>query len=729
MATLVLGAVGSAVGGPVGAAVGSILGGIGDRLLFGARGRREGARLSDLAVQGSSYGEGLPRLYGTMRVAGQVIWSTGLVETAKTSGGGKRSGGRTTTYSYAASFAVALAGRRIAGVGRVWADGKLLRNSGGEMLTPGVMRLHLGGEGQAADPLIAAAEGVGGAPAYRGIAYAVFEDLQLGDYANRVPNLSFEVIADEDPPSVGAIVRDLCVGVGIEAPAGDVEELVPGFAVGRGTSVRGAVEALSALAPVRVRDDGAGLRFGGEDAGALPAEAFAGAARREMRAAADGLPGEVSLGFLDIERDYQPGLQRARRTGGGKQEARVLAVAMTAGEAKRAAERLLGEAWARRVSGEAWLGWRHAAVQPGDWLSEDDGSRWRVRGWTMEGLGVSLELEREGGATRASLPASDGGRAIGQVDASQGETVLHVLDLPPLPGQPLPVTPRLWLAAAGTGAGWRRAEVLASVDGGASYESVAVVGPAVIGATLGGLPEGPCERWDRLGSVEVELLNDAMWLESRSEPSVLAGANLALVGDEIVAFAGVTATGARTFRLHGLLRGRRGTEAAVAGHAAGERFVLLSPEGLTPFDAPAGAIGGAMLFKGVGANELASAVTAQGVMVRGRALRPLSPVRLRAVRAGSDIALSWTRRSRQGFDWLDGGDAPLAEERERYVLRVQPSGGAERLVEVDAPAFTYDAAMQSADAGGAVSALAFNVAQTSALVGAGDTAAASFALP
>ena len=63
------------------------------------------------------------------------------------------------------------------------------------------------------------------------------------------------------------------------------------------------------------------------------------------------------------------------------------------------------------------------------------------------------------------------------------------------------------------------------------------------------------------------------------------------------------------------------------------------------------------------------------------------------------------------------------------LVRVQPEGGSERVVEVDAPAFTYDAAMQSADAGGTVSALAFNVAQTSALVGAGDTAAASFALP
>lgn len=729
MATLVLGAVGSAVGGPVGAAVGSILGGVGDRVLFGAGGRRRGPRLGELAVQGSRYGEGLPRLYGTMRVAGQVIWSTGLVETARTSGGGKKSGGKTTSYTYAASFAVALAGRRIAGVGRVWADGKLLRNSAGEMLTPGAMRLYLGDEGQDADPLIVAAQGA--APAYRGIAYAVFEDLQLGDYANRVPNLSFEVVADEAPPEVGAIVADLCEAAGIAAPSGEIAETVLGFAVGAGTSVRGAAEALEALAAVRVSDGGAGLRFGGEDAGVLPAEAFEGATRSEARAAAERLPGEISLGFLDIERDYQPGLQRARRAGAGRSEVREIAVAMTPAGAKRAAERMLAERWDRRVTAEVRLPWAWARLQPGDWVSEASGARWRVRGWTMEGLGISLELEREAGAARVSLPPSDGGAVPPQVDAPQGETVMHVLDLPPLPGQPLPVTARVWLAAAGTGAGWRRCEVLASADGGASYESVAVAGPAVpMGVTLGALAEGPCDRWDRRASVEVELLNDAMWLESRSEASVLAGANLALIGGEIVAFTSAVATGARRFRLSGLLRGRRGTEGAAGGHGAAERFVLLTSDGLTPFDAPLGAIGGAMQFKGVGPSELASAVVPVGAAVTAQALRPLAPVHLRAVREpGGGIAISWVRRSRQAFDWLDGGDAPLAEESERYVVRLQPDGGAERVSESTTPDFIYSAAEQLADAGGPVESLVVSVAQASALVGPGAPATRLFALP
>ena len=54
------------------------------------------------------------------------------------------------------------------------------------------MRLYTGDEAQTADPLIVAKEGE--APAYRGLAYVVFERLPLADFGNRIPQLSFEVL-------------------------------------------------------------------------------------------------------------------------------------------------------------------------------------------------------------------------------------------------------------------------------------------------------------------------------------------------------------------------------------------------------------------------------------------------------------------------------------------------------------------------------------------------------
>ena len=112
MATLVLTAVGSAIGGPIGGAIGSIIGQqVDQNILFRPRGR-EGPRLQELAIQTSSYGTQIPRIFGRMRVAGTVIWATDLKESRSREGGGK---GRpsTTIYSYSASFAVALSSRRI----------------------------------------------------------------------------------------------------------------------------------------------------------------------------------------------------------------------------------------------------------------------------------------------------------------------------------------------------------------------------------------------------------------------------------------------------------------------------------------------------------------------------------------------------------------------------------------------------------------------------------------
>ena len=69
---------------------------------------------------------------------------------------------------------------------RIWADGKPLDLSG---LT---LRIYTGSETQTPDPLIVAKEG--DAPAYRGLAYVVFERLPLASFGNRIPQLSFEIV-------------------------------------------------------------------------------------------------------------------------------------------------------------------------------------------------------------------------------------------------------------------------------------------------------------------------------------------------------------------------------------------------------------------------------------------------------------------------------------------------------------------------------------------------------
>ena len=203
MATLVLTTVGRLVGGPIGGAIGAVVGQVIDRRLFAPK-AREGPRLGDLSVQTSSYGTAIPKIFGTMRVAGTVIWSTDLIESRATTGA--KGGPRAIEYSYTANFAVALSARPVLEVRRIWADGKLLRGAAGDWKTRTTFRLHDGDEDQEVDPLIAAAEGADQATAFRGIAYAVFEELALADFGNRIPSLTFEVVADSGPVTIGAIL-------------------------------------------------------------------------------------------------------------------------------------------------------------------------------------------------------------------------------------------------------------------------------------------------------------------------------------------------------------------------------------------------------------------------------------------------------------------------------------------------------------------------------------------
>ena len=207
MATLILStagaAAGTAFGGPIGAMVGRATGAVAgaalDGALFGGTpGPRfvEGPRLADAAGLGSTEGAPVPRVYGRAKIGGTLIWATRLLEVASTTveraGSGAKGGGgqRTvrTAYAYYANLAVGLCEGEIAMVRRIWADGRELDR------TTITCRIHPGGTDQEPDPLIVAKEGAGAAPAYRGLAYAVFEGLPLADYGNRIPQFAFEVV-------------------------------------------------------------------------------------------------------------------------------------------------------------------------------------------------------------------------------------------------------------------------------------------------------------------------------------------------------------------------------------------------------------------------------------------------------------------------------------------------------------------------------------------------------
>lgn len=216
MATLLLQvagqALGTALGGPVGGILGSALGGLAgasiDNALLGHGGakRTEGPRLKEIGGLASTEGAAIPRLYGRARLGGQLIWATRFEEEVRVTTSRSKRGGKggpspktiETTYAYYANLAIGLCEGPVSFVRRIWVDGRELDR------TTVAMRLHVGDAAQQADPLIVAKEG-GDAPAYRGLAYVVFERFPLADYGNRVPQFTFEVVRAVE--GLGGMVR------------------------------------------------------------------------------------------------------------------------------------------------------------------------------------------------------------------------------------------------------------------------------------------------------------------------------------------------------------------------------------------------------------------------------------------------------------------------------------------------------------------------------------------
>lgn len=671
MATILFSAIGTAIGGPLGGAIGALVGRQVDSAIIG-QGSVSGPRLKELEITTSSYGSVLGRHFGRMRVPGTIIWSTDLVEASETSGGKNQPD--VTTYSYSVSFAVALSSRPIRSIGRIWADGRLLRGEAGDLKVEGQMRVYNGEEDQEADPLIASVEGAQLNPAYRGLAYVVFEDLQLSEFYNRIPALTFEVIAD-DAFGLTEIVAELVddadaqvpldglAGLTCEGPLTDLlaqlDPLFPIDADASGQTMVFARERLQA-SPIALAEPAISVDDGDFGGGS-------GYARR--RSAPRERPLEV-LRYYDIDRDYQPGSQRASgRPGPGQPRTVEVPASMTASTALSLADRMRQKAdWSRDK-----LSWRTCEldplVGPGSivTVSEFPG-RWRVQEWELRDRGIEFSLARVvPDGTDAPPPALvDPGRINSFPDLPAPATKLAAFELP-ADGSGSANTARVFAAVSSTGSNWSGA-ALFSDDGSGSLRSLGPSGRSrsVMGAALSALEPANPMLMDRERNLTVELIAADMTLANATPAQMASGSNKALIGSEILQFAKAEPLGARTWRLSGLLRGRGGTERAVGSHAIGDPFVLLDQR-VRLLDPTLAAISPSAEIVAAGRGDpdpVTSTIAMQGI-----SLRPMSPVHARSeTLPDGSLRLCWTRRARGAWLWLDGAETPLNEETESYLV-------------------------------------------------------------
>ncbi|MES2303826.1 MAG: phage tail protein [Pseudomonadota bacterium] len=680
MATLILSAVGTLVGGPLGGAIGALIGRQVDAGIIGGR-KVEGPRLKELSVQTSSYGSALPLHFGRIQISGTVIWATELAENKEKTGGGK---GRpaVTTYSYTASFAVALGSRPIKGIGRIWADGNLLRGEAGDLKVGGKLRVHLGHGDQDADPLLVEAEGAALNPAYRNLAYVVFEDLELADYGNRLPSLTLEVIADDEAVPLDVIVGEL---VPAASTSGLENSSFKGLTLDQGTA-GDILAVLSDVTPLSCSVSDEMLAFGlAERAPAralrvLPFPAAGGDSAEDARANGwsrrrEALPGarQCAVRYYDVARDYQPGLQRSiGRSGPGDVSVIELPAAMSASEARSlanvAARRLTlpRDSLRYRVS-EIDIGMAPGSIVRTPVIEGD----WRIDQWEWQADGVMLDLSAVSPVS-PSVSIADSGRSNRATDLLLAPTQIFAFELP-WDGSGDGTSAAIRVSATAQTAGWRGATLYAQKHDG-TMNLIGSTGRhrTVAGKATSVLPVASPLLLDTGPGVEVELWSSDFSLDSVTWAQLTQGANVAVLGSEIIQFANAEFVSGRTWRISNLLRGRGGTEHAIASHGPGELFSVIDG-GLVSIDSSLIADPTTAGIVALGLGDAVPAVSA--IHSAGLTLRPLSPVHGQSRRnADNSVTIEWTRRSRGAWAWLDEVDVPLNEPEEAWEVSFESAG-------------------------------------------------------
>lgn len=665
MATLLLTAVGTAVGGPIGGAIGALVGQQADRALFSGGGR-EGPRLKELAVTTSSYGQPIPRHFGRMRVAGTVIWATDLEESSSTEGGKGKP--KTTTYSYSANFAVALSSTPIARVGRIWADGTLLRGAADDLKVEGELRVYTGAGDNAVDPIIAADRGAE-APAFRDCAYVVFEGLQLADFGNRIPALTFEVfgqtegsveLADLVPQAAGA---DLALAHTL------------GFA-DEGGSLGSTLSAIDAVFPLTCATSPDGLRIA--SAIALPeivptlpeqlSDTDSETASERPRNRGERLGEEpMALRYYDEARDYQPGVQRAI---GSRAAGRELMLDLPAAMNAEGAKQLANDNAHRARWHHERMTWRIGQVDPsvevgGVVRLPDRPGLWRVLTWEWYDRGVELGLERLAPGISEVL-GSDTGLANLPADIAQTPTVLELFELPAETSEE-PSVRHVMAAVSSRSPAWRGAALYTPQGSALVPLATAASRRAVLGYLAEPLSSSPSHLFEPTAFLDVTLIPEDMDLQSTDMAGLASGANRLLVGAEILQFAHAEPHSDGMWRLTGLLRGRAGTEEfAAQGHAASQ-FAVLLDDRLTSLNGGSIAADATARVAAIGRGD--SEPVFASLSNAGLSRRPLSPVHPSG-RWNTDgsLDLCWTRRARGQWVWSEASDVPLVEEQEAYTV-------------------------------------------------------------
>lgn len=397
------------------------------------------------------------------------------------------------------------------------------------------------------------------------------------------------------------------------------------------------------------------------------------------------LPQQISIGYTNYLADYQQGVQfSARMSVNSINKVQVsLPCAISDDYAKALADSHMYSLWQKRNTFTLQISNKYKYLEPTDIIDvvTDTATHRLLITKIDDSLTGILSLECVSEDSSVYDFTGTGGVAPVQDQTIYGltKTRIQYIDYNLLRDQDDGCG--MYVAADGYDAGWKGTVIHKSDDNGQSYIFLAsVLNETYFGNTASVLGDGRCDIFDEGNYVDVNFPYGGE-PTSTNALAVLAGANAALIGSEIIQYKNAEYIDGTTYRLSGLLRGRRGTEWATSTHTGAELAVLLSLN-MRKISLPTADIGTTKPYKAVTVNDSLTATIARSITFSNVGAKPYAPIHIEGRDTYSGNArLWWTRQTRIGGEWRDKVDASIGETSELYDVEIlTPSGNVVRTV-------------------------------------------------
>lgn len=704
----------------------------------------------DEVIAKSQYGFSIPKPYGTVRVNGcNIFWATKVDKDGGGSGG--KGGSKPEKAVYYQNFAFVMAWEEISKLEKIYFSKELVYNKSGddeetsdeaERLEAENLDIYLGTTAQLPNPHLEEYEGVGNVPAFRNIAYVVVKNYPSKNQG--FPTIDVEITNGfQDSVSLG--LRDVCYKVGLiesEVEADPVLNEIPLRTILKqdGKSAQSFIEELQKTFFFFVRDKGDRLQFIEHETvesenvidislDALDAkEADAEAKELYQQTISDtkSLPSELWFDYLNPDKAYDMGSQPAFNRGAThvNQISIRSPVCLTDEEGSKVAWRLLGQTLAqnRKFEKLMLLPSIYEEIEIGGLISLlVSGEKVFLQTTSIE-IGTNYLAEISAviyDNFNVNRPQTNQYYPQ-QTVSGQAQARVIPLDIPLIKDSDSDLG--IYIGVEEIAGNWSEGTIYASIDNGATYFEIADFKGNTITGTVTVPPNNQDPNIIDTGSEIIVELNRDDALENISEINFFNEQNLALIGNEIIAFQNAELIAPKTYKLTRLLRGLKGTELEI-NHSAQEKFVLLKGNNTTIIR-PTGDftdVGKNVIFKAVHIGQAIDSVTdTANLTITGEALKPYTPVnpKITLDTATGDLIISWNLRTRRYGAFKNNVGITQVDVGQTFI-EVFSSTTSVHTASSTTSEYRYTLAQQTEDFGSMQSNLTFNLAQASTFVGVG----------